>query len=274
LPCYNEARRLPGSLHQLIDYAASLPCAVEIVVVVERSGDGTAEIAARIAAEDPTVVVLANMVQRGKGFALRTGVLRAKGEIIFTMDADLSVPVACVGRFLQHFDEHPEADVLAGNRQHPASDIAVRQSRLREQMGQFFNTIVRGMVGGELRDTQCGFKAFRRRAAQEIFKRQSIDGFACDVEILLLAKRLGFKIHDLPVQWFNSPESKVRLLWDPWRMIIDVIPIRRGIAAALKRNPPRTDKSARERVSNRAKKHRFMLRTQHKLVHLRLSWHS
>lgn len=237
IPCYNEARRLPGSLQQLASYVKSLPLAAEIIVVVERSSDGTAEIAAEIAARESSVTVMANDVRRGKGFALRTGVLRTRGAVVFTMDADLSVPVTGIGEFLQYLEQHPGVDVLVGNRQHPGSDIAIHQNALRERMGQLFNACVRTAVGGQLRDTQCGFKAFRHRAATEIFFRQTIDGFACDVEILMLADQLGFRVHDRPVRWSNSPESKVRLFRDPLRMLFDLVQVRKRVAASLKQHP-------------------------------------
>jgi len=129
--------------------------------------------------------------------------------------------------FLKYFKEHPEIDVLIGNRQHPESDILKSQSWLREKMGQTFNAILRKMVPVTLSDTQCGFKAFRREAAQAIFSRQTIVGFAFDVEVLLLANHLGYKVADLPVRWSNSPESKVHIVRDSLRMLIDTARIRR-----------------------------------------------
>ena len=107
--------------------------------------------------------------------------------------------------FSAHFAAHPEIDVLAGNRQHAQSRITRAQSWLRRTMGQTFNRILRVVSAAPLRDTQCGFKAFRRAAAQAIFSRQKLDGFAFDVEVLLLAERLGFRVADLPVEWINSP---------------------------------------------------------------------
>lgn len=238
VPCYNEARRLPSSLSQLLHHASSWPFAFEIIVVVERSTDQTAEIATEIASREPAVTVIANPVQRGKGYALRTGVLRSRGAIVLTMDADLSVPLGCIDEFVRYFERHPEADVLLGNRQHQKSQIAVRQRLLRELLGKCFNILVRLVLGGTLRDTQCGFKAYRRPAATAIFSRQTIDGFASDVEILYLAKRLGFEIRDLPVHWSNSPESRVRIVRDTWYMLRDLATVRRRVNAALRSNPP------------------------------------
>lgn len=226
IPAYNEAHRLPATLAALADWRASCARSVEIIIVVEPGRDRTREIATEASARQPNLRVIANEQHRGKGFAVRTGMLAAKGEIIFYMDADLSVPLSEVDSFLAYFDAHPDADVLLGNRQHPQSNITLQQSWLRRHMGQTFNSILRRLAMTGVYDTQCGFKAFRHPAAQAIFTRQQIDGFAFDVEVLLLAQRLGFKIADLPVEWRNSPESKVRILSDSLQMLRDAVRIR------------------------------------------------
>jgi dolichyl-phosphate beta-glucosyltransferase len=155
------------------------------------------------------------------------------------MDADLSVPLREVPAFLAHLRAHPELDVLIGNRQHARSRITRAQSWLRRTMGQTFNRILRAVALAPARDTQCGFKAFRRPAAQAIFLRQKLDGFAFDVEVLLLAERLGYQIGDLPVEWINSPESKVRILRDSLQMLRDTLRVRRLVAATLAAEPRR-----------------------------------
>jgi hypothetical protein len=155
--------------------------------------------------------------------------LKARGDIAFYMDADLSVPLAEVPVFLKHFEENPKVDVLIGNRQHAKSRITRRQSALREGMGKVFNRVLQTLALIDLRDTQCGFKAFRQAAYREIFARQTVDAFAFDVEVLLLAERLGFVIEDLPVEWINSPESKVEIVADSLRMLRDTWQIRRRL---------------------------------------------
>jgi dolichyl-phosphate beta-glucosyltransferase len=147
--------------------------------------------------------------------------LRATGELVFYMDADLSVPLAEVPGFVRYFEEHPEAEVLVGNRQHRESRITLAQAWLRRSMGQTFNLVLGSLGLAAFRDTQCGFKAFRHAAARAIFERQEIDGFAFDVEVLLLARKLGLHIKDLPVEWINSPESKVHIVRDSLRMLWD-----------------------------------------------------
>lgn len=198
--------------------------------MVEPGTDGTREIAAEAAARQPNFRMVTYERQRGKGFAVRTGVREAKGALVFYMDCDLSVPLHEVAAFVRYFAEHPEADVLLGNRQHSRSNITVRQSWLRQKMGQTFNAILRRLTLAGVHDTQCGFKAFRRTAAEAIFARQHLDGFAFDVEVLLLARELGLRVADLPVEWRNSPESKVRLVRDSLQMLRDTLLIRRELS--------------------------------------------
>jgi len=226
IPAYNEARRLPPTLSALAEWRLRCTRSVDIIIVVEPGTDRTREIATAAAAGQPNLRVLSNEEHRGKGFAVRTGMRAAIGDFIFYMDADLSVPLQEVNTFLDHFDTHPDVDVLFGNRQHAQSRITKYQSWLRRHMGQMFNAILRRLAMIGVYDTQCGFKAFRRCAAESIFARQQVDGFAFDVEVLLLAQKLGFKIADLPVEWRNSPESKVRIVRDSFQMLRDALRIR------------------------------------------------
>lgn len=229
VPAFNEATRLPQSLRKIAEFTGSLAFTWEVLVVIEKSTDGTLELAREIAPKQANFQIIDNQVQRGKGYAVRSGMLKAGGAYQFYMDADLSVPLDEITFFLDYFQSHPEADVLIGNRQHSRSQILKPQSLLRRKMGQTFNRLIQSLSLLEFRDTQCGFKAFRKKAAREIFQRQSLDGFAFDVEVLLLAKRLGFKINDLPVRWFNSPESKVNILRDSLHMLTDAVRVRRVI---------------------------------------------
>ena len=226
IPAFNEARRLPAGLDRLSSYLTALGESWEILVVVEKSRDETFELASRAAAKQENIRVIGGTVHRGKGYAVRIGMLDARGEIIFFMDADLSTPPEEIGTFVTYLERHPEIDVLIGNRAHRQSDIAKRQSLVRRSMGQMFNTLIRILAPLRIRDTQCGFKAFRRKAAHAIFARQRIDGFAFDVETLLLAGHLGFRVADMPVRWINSEQSTVRLVRDSLQMLRDLIVIR------------------------------------------------
>jgi dolichyl-phosphate beta-glucosyltransferase len=237
IPAFNEARRLPSSLRKIARFCETFPRACEVLIVVEKSQDETLDVASQEIAQQANCRVIDNKVHRGKGFAVRTGMLAAKGEHVFYMDADLSVPVEEISKFLGYFEAHPDAAILVGNRQHPESCVTLPQTVLRRRMGQAFNRILQILSLLRLRDTQCGFKAFRRKAVREIFSRQKLDGFAFDVEVLLLAEALGFRVDDLPVQWINSPESKVRIMRDSFRMLIDAIKVRGVVEGTLREKP-------------------------------------
>ena len=226
VPAWREERRIGRAVRELRALAGSWPGLREIIVVVEPGNDGTARVALEAAQGDPTVCVVENTEHRGKGCAVRTGMRRASGGIIFFMDADLSVPLAHVAPFVAHLTAHPEVAAVIGNRRHPESVLTKRQHFLRERAGRLFNRAVRGLGLSVSKDTQCGFKAFRRAAAGEIFSRARIDGFAFDTEVLLLARKLGLRVDELPVEWINDEETKFRPLSDGWRSFRDLLKIR------------------------------------------------
>ncbi len=229
VPAYAEEHRIGPTVKALCSLARSFPRLREVLVVVEPSGDRTADTARSAAAGDPLVRVVESPRHRGKGHAVRTGMLQASGDIVFFMDADLSVPLRYVAPFADHLDAHPGTAVAIGNRRHAASVITKRQHFLRERAGRGFNHVVRGLGLSASKDTQCGFKAFRRTAAQELFSRAKIDGFAFDTEILLLARKLGMRVDELPVEWINDEHTKFRPLQDGWRSFRDLLRIRRSL---------------------------------------------
>lgn len=235
VPAYNEAQRLPPTLLKMAEFFREFTRSYEVLVIVERSGDGTLEIAREVASQQAHFEIVDNRVQKGKGYAVRSGMLRARGDYVFYMDADLSVPLTGVTDFLTYWDANPDVDILIGNRRHAQSRITRRQAWLRRTMGQTFNKILHACRLAPLHDTQCGFKAFRRTACQEVFSRQTLDGFAFDVEVLLLAEKLGFKIADLPVEWINSQESKVRIFRDGFQMLRDTFTIQKSVEERLRK---------------------------------------
>ena len=243
IPAFNEAHRLVASVRALREFLAYSRHTHEVILVVERSTDGTLELARQLTEGQAAFRVIGNPDQRGKGHAVRTGMLAARGEIAFFLDADLSTPLPEIGRFLAHFEQHPEAAILIGNRQHAQSVILKKQSLLRRKLGQTFNTILRLVARIQVKDTQCGFKAFRRSARDAIFPLQTVEGFAFDVELLILAERLGYRVADLPVEWRNEEGSKVHIVRDSWRMFRDALRIRsiveRTLAARLSGNSER-----------------------------------
>ena len=212
IPCRNEAARLPATLQAVREFLdSSLPVA-EVLIVVENSADETAKIAGEFAQSDARFRAICNPVARGKGYAVKTGLLAAEGEIVFFMDADLSVPLRFVDEFLPFFADG--ADVVFGSRQHPQSVIARSQPFFRVFYGRMFNLSLRALGATSFKDTQCGFKAFRREAARAVFSKLTLDGFGFDVEAMALAEALGFRIVERPVEWSDSPGSKVRALRD------------------------------------------------------------
>lgn len=237
IPAYNEAGRLPDSLRRIIEFSDRFAFSFEILVVVEKSKDETLELARKAVATQPNFHIIDNEVQRGKGYAVRAGMLKAAGEYVFYMDADLSVPLEEVLFFLDYFRVHPKVDVLIGNREHAQSRILKNKPALRQRMSRMFNRILQSLSLLDVHDTQCGFKAFRARAAREIFSRQQLNGFAFDVELLLLADRLGFETVDLPVQLTHSPGSKVHIIRDSLHMLGDVMRVRKLVEKSLRANP-------------------------------------
>jgi dolichyl-phosphate beta-glucosyltransferase len=237
IPAYNEERRLPLAIRDLKAFFKSSRSDVEVIIVVEKSQDQTSEVAEREIDRDPMFRLITNNVQRGKGFAVRTGMLEAKGQTVFYMDADLSTPLSEVFSFLATLAAPNGPDIVVGSRADSRSKIIKRQSLFRESLGRTFNFFVQLIGVRGLKDTQCGFKAFRRSTVKPIFSRQTVDGFAFDVEVLLLAEQMNFKIVDLPVRWINSPDSKVRIWIDPLKMLWDLIKIRHLVRASLKAKP-------------------------------------
>ena len=241
IPAWNEARRLPQSLQQLRDFLDTHALGVEVLVIVERSADATLEAAGAAVAGDSRFEVIDNLVHRGKGYAVRSGVLLARGEIVLFMDADLSTPLEEVLVFLQHCTQHPDTDVVIGSRALALSRVDKPQSALRRNLGRTFNKLVQHFGIAGITDTQCGFKAFRRDAARAIFCRQTLDGFAFDVEVLMLARALHLQIDVLPVRWSNSPGSSVHIVRDSWRMLRDLLRVRGRVRRTLRRQPVAAD---------------------------------
>ena len=242
IPAYNEAGRLPRNLPLVATYCQTLalpaPGGWEVLVMVERSTDGTLEKTRAAAAAFPSIQVIDNGPQRGKGHAVRAGMRRAAGAIVLYMDADLSTPLTEIAHFLGWFAAHPQTEVLIGNRRHPDSRIGQPQGWLRRHLGRAFTRVVQDRVlGGSWTDTQCGFKAFRARAAREIFSRQQLDGFSFDVEVLALAAALRLPVTDLPVEWHDDRASRLHLWRDGPAMWRDVRRVQALVDRALRDQP-------------------------------------
>ncbi|TSA37597.1 MAG: glycosyltransferase family 2 protein [Verrucomicrobiaceae bacterium] len=220
IPALNEAARLPASIREIRRVFPDQPW--EFLIVIELGTDDTEAVSREAAAGDGRFKFVINPTARGKGYAVKTGMLLAQGEVVFFMDADLSVPLRFIPSFLQEAG-CGGVDVLIGSRQHGSSVIAIRQSLSREIAGRLFNLALRLAGVTRFADTQCGFKAFRREAAWEIFSRVRQNGFGFDVEALAIAEALGFRVVELPVEWSDAPGSKLRPLRDGVSALCDAV---------------------------------------------------
>ena len=212
IPAYNERERLPATLERIIGYMQAAGWEQwEIIVVDDGSSDGTSEIAEAAHDVNACVRVLHNPGNRGKGYAVRHGMLASRMDWRLLTDADLSAPIEELEK-LWNAVKDDNAEVAIGSRALNRALIGVHQPGFRENAGKFFNFVMQIFVGLHIRDTQCGFKLFRADAAQTVFERQRIDRFGFDVEALFIAQHQGYRIAEIPVRWNHVEGSKVGML--------------------------------------------------------------
>jgi len=230
IPAFNEQSRLPATLGRIVAWRSSHARLAEILVVNDGSRDATAELARAFADAHTTpqlaIRVLDNPGNRGKGYSVRHGVLEATADWILFSDADLSSPIEECDKLLAAAGDR--CQVAFGSRALNRSLIGVHQPVLRENAGRVFNLCMRLITGLPFSDTQCGFKLFRRDAAREIFRRQRIDRFGFDVEILYLARKLGCRAVEVPVRWDHAAGTKVSMFGDSLNMFADLWRVRRN----------------------------------------------
>jgi glycosyltransferase involved in cell wall biosynthesis len=227
VPAFNEARRLTNNLPALLIYLQDLRPAAELIVVDDGSSDQTARVAEEFFARHPEVParVLRFEQNRGKGHAVRAGLLAARAPIALFSDADLSTPIAELPKIIEPI-EAGNYDIVFGSRALDRNLIGHRQPWQREQSGKIFNGIVRLLTGLPFYDTQCGFKAFRMEAARPVIAQGQVDGFGFDVELLLLAQRAGLRMLEVPVRWDHNEGSKVHLVHDSLCMFTEIVSLR------------------------------------------------
>lgn len=225
IPAYNEGTRLGATLERVLAYVHSQKWDAEVIVVNDGSRDNTAELVRAFAAKDPAVRLLENPGNRGKGYSVRNGMLHVQGQTILFSDADLSSPIEEAPKLFDALKNG--ADIAIGSRWLRAETQTQRQPLHRQLFGRVFNLLLRTTLGLQFKDTQCGFKAFTRGAAQAIFPLQKIERWGFDPEILFLARKFGFKVREVPVAWAHSGDTRINPISDGFKMFLEMIRVRR-----------------------------------------------
>ena len=222
LPAHNEAERLPKSLKQVQEYLSIQPYDYEVLVIENASSDETGRIVEEFQQDFPQLKLI-RLEQGGKGNAIRAGMLAAKGEYRFMADVDFSMPVDEISKFLPPKLEEPQV-AIASREQQGAQRIG--EPFYRHLIGRVFNALVQTLVLPGLQDTQCGFKCFSAAAAEEIFPNQTLEGWSFDVEVLTIARQLGYEVLEVQVTWTFQPGSRMSIFKDSWKMFKDLLLIR------------------------------------------------
>lgn len=230
IPAYNEEIRLDKSLSRIREYFDAQKYAWCAMVVSDGSTDNTVQIAQSFAESDPRFSAHHYEPNRGKGCAVRTGMMLLEAEWLLLSDADLAAPIEEVEKLFAG-----KCEIAIGSRPLRESNLEIRQPRLREFGGRVFNFIVQRLAIKGIKDTQCGFKLFQHDVAKDVFSRCEIDGYGYDFEALMVASKLGYKIAEVPIRWAHQEGSKVRILRDGTRTIFDLIKLRLTIGRRLRK---------------------------------------
>lgn len=224
IPAYNEENRLPKTLPAVAQFVQNQPYQAEVLVVDDGSADNTPRIVTQIAQEYPFIRLL-QPGRGGKGHAVKAGMLAAQGEYVFFADADWAMPVSELTKFLP--PQQNGFQVAIGSREGTGA-VRYNEPGYRHLMGRVFNFFVKVLAVPGFEDTQCGFKCFHHSVVQELFSRQTINGFGFDVEVLYIAQKRGYHIIEVPIHWYSQPESKVHPVKDTLRMFQDIFTVRRN----------------------------------------------
>jgi len=224
LPALNEEKRIGAALGRLGEYLGAKGWDYEIIVVDDGCTDGTAAVVSQAAAADPRIRLISNGQNRGKGYSVKRAMLESSKALRLFTDADLPIPIEEIEKFIPLTEQG--FGVLIGSRKVEGHESDTRTSPLRSMFSAVFNVIVQALVLRGIKDTQCGFKLFTARAAEEIFKRQRLDYFGFDVEILSIARLHGFKIKEVGIKLSNPKESSVNVFISPLKMFAEIIRLR------------------------------------------------
>ncbi|HYM75437.1 MAG TPA: dolichyl-phosphate beta-glucosyltransferase [Candidatus Dormibacteraeota bacterium] len=224
IPAYNESARLGASLDKVLAYVHAQRWDAEVIVVNDGSRDNTADIVRAVAAKDAMLRLVENPGNRGKGYSVRNGMLHAQGRVVLFSDADLSSPIEEAPKLFEALEAG--ADIAIGSRWLRAETQTQRQPLHRQLFGRIFNLLLRMTLGLHFADTQCGFKAFKHPAVQAIFSLQKIERWGFDPEILFLARKLGFKVQEVPVAWGHSGGTRINPFIDGARMFQEMLRVR------------------------------------------------
>jgi dolichyl-phosphate beta-glucosyltransferase len=233
IPAHNEERRLPSTLEQIHTFLQGQPYPAEVLIVENGSLDQTYQIAREFADEHPQFQVLRETA-RGKGLAVRFGMLKATGAYRFMCDADLSMPVAEIDHFLP--PGLTGFDIAIASREAPGA-VRYNEPPYRHLGGRLINTMIRLLALPGLNDTQCGFKCFRAEVAEDLFRRQTLKGWSFDIELLFIARRRKYKVIEIPIPWYFNPDSKLSAVQDAVKMGLDIFSIRLNAARGLYDQP-------------------------------------
>lgn len=234
IPAFNEAKRITETLSRIESYIQSRGDSYEIVVIDDGSTDNTAGLVKNRSAHNNAIRLLQNNKNMGKGYSVKRGMLEARGEYLLFCDADLAIPIEEIEKLMPWFNKGHE--IVIGSKGLKELNVVRHQPLWRESSGRIFNAFVQLIILKGIKDTQCGFKCFRREAAEKIFLKQTLHGYCFDVEILFIAALLGYRIKEVSVSCYNLTGTKVNIFIDPLKMLLDLLGIK--LKSSLNRYQP------------------------------------